>query len=393
MIGVTLVAAAAALACGRTAAKGRSMAVEVLARVPWGAAPAALPLVLEDWPPYGEVSPDQVRRVPAYVRLRADAAGGAHLAGRGVIAHVGPGGALRGLTPLPADVSARLVDFACEPDGDCYLLQRDEGAGGVARLHRVTAAGGGAWSRTISEAASRVLRSRDGRVYVVAGARLIEVDPASGADVRDLRPDRLGPDAFVDGAGGLHSVVYDEATGRRGLAVFAPPATAARVTLGDDALYPWLATPIGVDAAGRLYVWNDQRVGRVADGGVEELAAFDALVPHGGGVYRGRALEVVRPDGTELTLGPPDRPADNARLIDVTADGRFCVLAGEAPGRRGALVMFAPDGGFIEHRPLAPDAAEARLPAYSYWDVDPDGRVLVPVVDRAGVAIVRLTAR
>jgi hypothetical protein len=84
--------------------------LEVFITMPWGDGPEAIPEVLEDYPAFGEMSPEQMRGVHAPVRIRLDSAGGLHAladaptrAGGDAFASLQPRAERRGshITPWP----------------------------------------------------------------------------------------------------------------------------------------------------------------------------------------------------------------------------------------------------------------------------------------------------
>jgi hypothetical protein len=107
--------------------------------------------------------------------------------------------------------------------------------------------------------------------------------------------------------------------------------------------------------------------------------------------HRGPDHLVVSGPGTETTVPAPD----GFRLVHVDGKRRYHLLGGEAPDSAGELRVHAPDGG-LESTGPAPDdlmAIDCRLPTYDAWQVDAEGRVVVPVVTPDGVAVVRLHPR
>jgi hypothetical protein len=351
------------------------LVAELATVVPWD---DGIPARFADHPQFSWHVPEQVRRVRAHVPLRLDEAGGLHLLGDGIL-HLDAGGAAQGRTPVTGPVA----DYACDAAGTCVLL-----ADG--RLRALDPAGTERWA--IDGGFTKVLSAGD-RVYAQAADGIAEIDGRSGSPRRTL-PQRPGSGPAFLGGGRLVSVVYDEQRDLRSIVALDPDGEAAELT-GTDELYPWLVYPFGTDGRARLYVWRDGHIARVSlDGEIDVLGALDGIAVRGDDVFTSRH------EGDEVVVSGPDGetrlPAPAGfRLISVDSTGNFHLLGGEAPGDAGRLRVHAPDGRLQSAEPPPEDLAaiDCRVPVHTAWQVDTEGRVTIPVVTPAGVAVVRLRKR
>jgi hypothetical protein len=376
--------------------------LKVFAQAPWRG-PHGVEEVLEDFPSFGEMSSEQLRkvRVAPIIRLGADGRLHALVGTPGAVHHFDARDTLAGSTPIPGDAPASsLTDFVVGPDDSVYLLESD-------RLRRVGPTGEAVWSRPgaltearLASTPDRLLFDEDFRLFAITTGRwgmLAEIDPASGRTVRATASGIESDEVFMDGAGRLQSVVYLPTTRQRGLAVFEPGSGQSQTIAFDADAYGWLTCPLGVDARSNVYGHKDNAVARVApDGGVEVVAAFDgAAVSPDGVVHTSRrewpqAVRVERQGAGATTLLVPEGP--HWRLINVDAQGRLYLFGGEAPGSSGTLRIYASDGELEETHTPPPDLLplETRLARPREWTVDADGRIYVPLTDAEGFKVLRL---
>jgi hypothetical protein len=396
-------------------------ALEVVASAAWGDGPDEVDEVLEDYPAFADMSLDQLRQVRAPLRIRLDADGRLHAladagarrgAGFATLHGFDARGAAISRTALPdVDADTRIVDFAVDPDGDVYVLQRSASAPHQTsnRLRKIDRTGDEAWSRTCG------LRrlAFDGRDLLVGlptnerGA-IARIDTESGA----VQLDESGPhgdDLFVDESGTIRSVVYFPEERRRGLATsqLGSAQSWTAQPLGADA-YRWLTWVVGIDASSRIYGWNDGAIARIApDGEIVVLASFHGVaIGPDGSVFASRpiapddesgALRIDRygPGGAEaMSLPLTAGSHDGWRLVHVDDRARLYVHGGEAPGTPGTLLVYSPDGGIEDALAPPPDllALESRLTSHSDWIVDARGRVLIPMTDPGGFKVLALNA-
>lgn len=362
-----------------------AFAAELVALVPWDDEEHGLPSRLVDHPQFSWRVPEHTRRVRAPVRVRLDPEGGLHLAGDGSgIVHLAQDGSTRGRTPVAEHVGS-LTDYACDAEGNCAVLE-DGG-----RLRGLDPGGRERWS--VEAAFTKVLSTSD-RLYLPGQDGLAELDAASGSHLRTL-PRRPGAGEPFLGGGRILAVVFDDERELRGIEVLDPGGGDPDQLAGGDEHYAWLTYPFGADARSRLYAWRDGQVGRVAlDGAIEVLGAVEGIALRGGAVYTSRptteGVVVTGPDGEATLSAPP-----GFRLISVDPDGRYRLMGGEAPDSAGELRTYGADGSLEATAPAPQDLAtiDCRVPVFSAWQVDPDGRVIVPVVTPEGVAVVRLDWR
>ena len=362
-----------------------AFAAELVALVPWDDEEHGIPSRFVDHPQFSWGIPEHTRRVRAPVRVRLDPEGGLHLAGDGSgIVHLAEDGWSRGRTRL-AGQAGSLTDYACDAQGHCAVLE-DGG-----RLRGLDPGGRERWS--VEAGSAKVLSTGD-RLYLPESEGLAELDAASGSRLRTLRR-RAGAGVPILGGGRILSVFFDDERELRGIDVLDPGGGDPNQLAGGEEHYAWLAYPFGADARSRLYSRRDEQVARVAlDGAVEVLGAVEGIALAGGAVYTSRptagGVVVAGPDGEATLPAPP-----GFRLIAVDPGGRYHLMGGEAPDSAGELRTYAADGSLEATAPPPQDLAEidCRVPVFSAWQVDPEGRVVIPVVTPEGVAVVRLDRR
>jgi hypothetical protein len=383
--------------------------LELTALIPWDDEVRGLPSQLEDEPQFGFVVPEQMRKVRAPVQVRLDAGGGFHLLGAsGPLVHLDASGRAARRTPVAA--RGQLIDFACDAQGDCALLERLGGAGAPLqnRLRHLDPSGAERWSHTgpaegetpdftaLRGTFSRVQLDDRGHLFLAAGTDVAEIDLATGKTGRVLHQ-RAGAGAPFLAAGRLHSVYFDGDANRRGVAVLDPASGESREWLGATNEFGWLVHPLGADNQSRLYLWRDGRLARLwPQGRLEELGAIDgvAVRPADRQVFSSHPVAggvgVRGPHGTVVAAAPPDH-----HLVHVDDQGRYHLFGGEAPGHPGDVRIASPTGR-IEATITPPKellAIECRLSPLDAWQVDGAGRLVLPVVTPEGVALVRARFR
>jgi hypothetical protein len=424
-----------------------TFALEIFAAAPWGDEPDAIPLVLEDYPLFGDVSPEQMRKVLAPVRLRLDAQGGLHAladaplrnedAAPVFIHHFDSEGKLLGKTPLhsagrgPKDESF-IMDYAVDADGSCYLLERTEsqGTGGANnRLQKIGFDGGVRWSRTgpvskdefdlreLKGTFKRLLMDGRSRLYLPAtehAGAIAEIDRDTGDVAHVYISDKFSSSVFMDARGVVVYVLYFQDLNRRGLGFFDPGQQRVASVVGGDELYGWLLYPVGVDSSSNVYACKDAAVARIAaDGSINVIAELDNVVVrsrdraifaswlHSSGEQT-LAVRVTRfsrgEESSRRELPLPEEldalKGTGWKLIHVDEQERYYVFGGEAPGQAGTLLVYSKDGELEKTTSPPPDLlpVESRLESHSFWDVDTRGRVYLPVTDSQGFKVLRLRA-
>ena len=433
--------------------KGKGMheqfSLEVFVTAPWGDGPEAIPEVLEDYPAFGEMSLEQMRKVRAPVRIRLNAAGGLHAladaparaGGDAFIYHFDAGGKLRGRTRILhlARIEARttrIADYAVAADGSVYLLERIQPGGTSSeqnRLRKLNCAGETQWVRTglssnepfdlhtLSGRITALLIDGRSRLYLAAlnpSGLIAEIDVTSGGTARVCAAAIVGGDVFMDERGIAYFIAYFPEARRRGLAVFDPAGGHLRpMVFGTDA-YGWLTYPLGVDTSSNVYAWKDASVARLSpDGRIEVLATINGVTLGSDGVVISSRLvirddhsltvEVERRDpGSSSDTGanwralhvPEEmgaRPGGDWRLIHVDQNGHYFVFGGEAPGNAGRVLVYLHDGRFEEvtltHSALL--ALELRIENHRLWTVDARGQIYLPMTDGHGFKVLRLLPR
>jgi hypothetical protein len=390
---------------------------ELRGSAPWGSGAGEVPLSTTPWPLFGDVLEDELRHVPAPLRIALDPLGGVHALAGGAgepaaVVHFDANGAVAARTSLAPDTAGRIVDFAVDVDGGVYVLST-EGAGG-ARLRKIVRGGGQAWSRDgadlgIGEGAGttppRLLLDGGSRLHVVLDdgrGTVLRLDGDGGVE-HVFHAEAGGNRAFITPDGKLVFATWFADRERRGVVVFDPRDGSRVERVGDDEAHRWLTWPLGVDADARIYAWHFGALARLAAEGVAEpLARVDHVVvrPGDGAVFLSRGVEGAeavleveahRPGAAPSidTLALSDGEAAGWRLVHVDDDDRRYLLS-EAPGMPASVAVFSAGGERVAEggAGLLPD--ESRLQPPDSWRVDPSGRLYLPLVDGAGFRVVRL---
>jgi len=415
--------------------------LEVFATVPWGDGPDAIPLALQDHPPFGEVSPEQMRKVRVPVRIRLDARGGLHVLaastpGRpaGFIYHVDANGSLTGRTPLDSAGPSRagestLMDYVVDEDGNCYLLELlrlQNPRQSRNRLAKLSATGTVLWSR---EGAStnddfdvgelkgnfrRLWMDEDSRLFLPAiehAGVIAEIDRETGAVSRLHTSARFSRYGFLSARGRVVYALYFQELGRRGIGVFDMASESLTTTIGDPELYSWLVVPLGVDGSSNLYAWKDFSIARIApDGRTTVMGALGNICVGAAGdtLYS----SVLRKEGVVSVLhvtaherngltnylalslrGTAGQSTGEWKLIHVDARQRYHVFGGEEPGQAGTLLVYSDKGVLLDTLSPPPEllSLESTLQHPASWEVDRRGRIYMPVLDSGGLKVIRFT--
>lgn len=418
----------------------------IFAVAPWGNGPDAIPLVLEDYPLFGEVSPEQMRKVRAPVRIRLDSRGGVHALAEAplriqngapvLILHFDAEGKFLGRTALISldrldTDDLFILDYAVDADGSCYLLEQissRQSSQSNNRLQKFGTDGEVQWSRTgpiskeefdfreLKGTFNRLLTDGRSRLYLPAtehAGAIAEIDRDTGDVAHVYISDKFGGQVFMDKKGAVVYVLYFPDLNRRGLGFFNLAEQKVRFVVGGVEMYGGLLYPIGVDSSSNVYAWNNSAVTRIsADGRMDVIAELDNVVARSRDrlVFASRLhsrdeqspiLQVMRysPTGEssfqELRL-PKElsvRFGAGWKLIHVDEQQRYYVFGGEEPGQAGTLLVYSNNGDLEEVSSSPPGLllVESALENYSFWDVDSFGRIYLPVIDPEGLKIVRLT--
>lgn len=350
--------------------------------------------------------PDRRRVVP--LRLRLDPAGGYHVhsPGDGAILAFDPQARFVGRLAVPA--AGDVLDFAVGSQG--YVVLYD--SGGRRALAAIDRTGAARWRRDDLEAnVDRIALAASG-LWLAASLQpgnLMELDPATGATRRrlPLPHDAIDPVAAPDGM--IVAATYLPDLRRRGVLTLDPATGQTAITAAGPELYVTLLGVVGTTAAHELVIHgptrSDPRMSLYTlgpDAAIRRRVELDAiLAPAPDAITAGRfvdgtlVLDGKRP-GLPATIALPQAvqsiAPDRLSLIEMTP-GRivFDVRAPDGTTARQAL-----DVATGQTAPLAPPAtggAPALIPGMqprSTWQVTAAGRVLIPVVSEAGLAIVAI---
>jgi hypothetical protein len=417
----------------------------IYAAAPWGDGPDAIPLVLEDYPLFGEMSPEQMRKVRAPLRIRLGPRGSVHVLAdaplrmpKGApifIHHFDAEGKFLGRTPIlwqgGQDTDAlSILDYIVDADGNCYLLELiQSGQSGQSknRLQKIGRDGEVRWSRSgaISQEEfdftelrgnfKRLLMDGRSRLYLPAtehAGAIAKIDGDTGNVAHVYTSDKFGSQVFMNEHATVIYVLYFPELNRRGLGFFDLDKHQVTSIVGGIESYGWLIYPIGVDSSPNVYAWNDSAVGRISlDERIDVIATLDNIVVRSrdgviftsrllSGNEQSRVVQAARysPAGeaSYQELRVPQklgvRPGVTWKLIHVDEQEKYYVFGGEEPGHAGTLLVYSKHGDL--ERTAAPPQnllpLESNLEDHSFWEVDPNGRIYLPVTDAEGFKVLRL---
>lgn len=350
-----------------------------------------------------QTRPPNRRRVQP-LRLRLDATGGYHVhsPGDGAILAFDAHARFAAKVPLPA--AGDVLDFAVGPH--VYVVLFDTGGGRA--LVAIDRAGTATWIRSDLDAdVDRVVLTRS-RLFLAASLRpgnLFELDAATGAPRRRhaLPHEAIDPVAALDGV--LVAATYLPDLRRRGILTYDPATGQTAIAAAGPDLYATLLGVVGTTTAHELVIYGSTRGDpRMVlftlgpDAQVHRRVGLDAiLAPAPGEVTVARyengtlVLDGKRP-GLPATIALPDalRSVAPERIGLVEVDPRRIVFDVRDPdnfiAERQAL-----DVATGQTSPVATGATGVLIPGMqprTTWQVAADGRVLIPVISAAGLAIV-----
>jgi hypothetical protein len=423
---------------------------EIVARGTWGDGPNEIPLVLENYPLFGYIKSEQVRKIraPAQIRLNpqgsiyalADAPLRTPDGGPVFIHNFNAEGNIIRKTPVlsmdhPNTNELMILDYAVDAAGNSYLLERIHSRQSnqeINRLRKIKPDGEIQWSRTgpvsdqefdfnsLKGSFTKLLIDGRSRLYLPAtnhtGA-IAEIDPATGAVTHVYTSDKFSNQVFMNERGVVFYILYFPESNRRGIGYFNLADQRLTFFVGGVELYGLLLYPFGVDASSNVYVWNNSVIVRISPSGkTHEIAAFDNIVVRSsdGAIFSSRLLsgnersltvlvERHQPNGAsmrrELRL-PEDLSArypgngGGWKLIQVDDKERYAIFGGEEPGQAGTLLVYSSNGNLEERITPPPDLLpiESTLENHSFWEVDAHGRVYLPVVAPQGFKVIRLSS-
>ena len=352
-----------------------------------------------------QARPPNRRRVQP-LRLRLDAAGGYHVHSPGDGAILSFDAHTRFVAKVALPAAGDVLDFAVGPLA--YLALFDTGGGRA--LVAVDRAGTASWRRADLDAdVDRVVLTQSG-LFLSASLQpgsLLELEAATGATRRRhaLPHEAIDPVAAPDGV--LVAATYLPDLRRRGVLTYDPATGQTAIAAAGPELYATLLGVVGTTAAHELVIHGPTRsdpqtslfiVG--PDAQVRRHVGLDAiLAPAPGEITVGRFVDATlvldgkRP-GLPATVALPD-------AMRSVAPERLDLV--EVGPRRIVFDVRAPDGVTAERQaldvtsgqtaPVATGHAPVLIPGMqppTTWQVAGDGRVLIPVVSEAGLAIVAI---
>jgi hypothetical protein len=423
---------------------------EIVARGPWGDGPNEIPLVLENYPLFGYISPGQMRKIRASAQIRLSPQGLIHAladaplrtpgAGTIFIHHFNAEGKIIRKTPvLSMDRSdtdeLMILDYAVDAAGNSYLLERVRSLQSnqpINRLRKIKPDGEIQWARTgpvsdhefdfnsLKGSFTKLLMDGSSRLYLPAthhAGAIAEIDPATGAVARVYSSDKFSNQVFMNERGDVFYILYFPDLNRRGIGRFNLADQRLTSFAGGVELYGLLLYPFGVDDSFNVYVRNNSAIFRISpDGKTHEMAAFDNIVVRssddaifssrllsgnerspmvlverhsaGGGSMR-RKLQLPGDLGARF-------PVEGGawKLIHVDEQDRYTIFGGEEPGRAGTLLVYSSNGDLEERITPPPDLLpiESTLENHSFWEIDARGRVYLPVLAPEGFKVIRLSS-
>jgi hypothetical protein len=416
---------------------------ELLVSIPWGNKEGEISPAFFCYPNFNDILPEQRRRVYAPHRFSLDVKRGVHVLSNdkcnllgeidGNIVHFSPSGDFSGKTSIPKDLDdfkyRQIADFSVDADENCFLLEHfgiDNYS--YQRLLKMDREGNVIWQ--INELASKgvfdchkiegdlekVLIDRESNLYLTFTSRkdvLARVNSETGEIMEMIRVENAGNNVFINEDGSIMSVVYFEKQRRRGLSMLSPSSRVEKFTIGGSELFGLLLFPFGTDNHLNCYIYKVPNVyehpavvkisfaGHVVDQqNIKDIAvrSGDNAIFTGCSDDSNMVIFGYFQDGSirRRVIEFPDvyssLRASNRKLINVDDSDKYYISAGEQPGDIDVLLVFSEDGELLEEIRHPEDllGIESTLQPYSYWKVDGDGNIYLPITDPGGFKIVRL---
>lgn len=407
---------------------------QLLIAIPWGNGERGIKPNFLDYPNYNDMPPEQIRKVYAPHYFNLDAKRGLHVLSNvkcsclkgdeNYIFHFNPSGNFDGKTPIPKDLNSfkfrRIVDFSVDTALNCFLLEHLEiDNSSHHRLIKIDREGKVIWNVNgpfLKGDFHKLLMGKDSNLYLTFASPkniIAQINPESG-EIRELAAvQNAGNNAFINEEGNILNIVYFEKERRRGLSVFTPSSKEVRFTVGSSELFGLFLFPFGTDNQLSCYtykipnVYDKPAVVKISfDGHIVYQQNFkDLLVRSGDNAiftgYNDNSEFVISgyfQDGTTQRWIIPlpgiysSIKTSNQKLVKVDHSNKFYILVGEQPGDIGILLVYSENGELCEEirHPENLLAIESTLQTYSYWKVDGDGNIYLPITDPEGFKIVRM---
>jgi hypothetical protein len=375
-----------------------------------------------------------MRRAP--VRLRANYRGGADLlavgshpdgATRYVVARVEALGKVQRIelvAPVGGNTAWRVLDVAVDSQGNMYVLELVGEEQEQHSLRKLSPTGSQLWERRgpvdLSRLAVEQLRGNfdqlliDGadNVYLPATrhrGRLAQVDPHTGTTSVVADWGNWTGEVLMDSRGRVFFVRYDASEGRRAWVSVDPITNKQTSILGSEEAWEFLASPFGVDDAGRAYGASGNTLANVGtDGQLTWRMRLDNIVVGAPGqlVLSAMAEESGAPF-VNATLVESDRITAQIRL-DLPAqvveqngfwriaaqreDGGFVVHGGARSDAAGLIINYSPTGGYESVSQAGADVflTHFDLQRPSQSSVHPDGSIVLGVRGPEGLHLFAL---
>lgn len=417
--------------------------IELIVSVPWGNDIQQIYPKLIDYPNFGEMSPEQQRKIYAPLRMKLDAEEGIHILNNGnrdiqngeniFITHFTSSGNVQGKTPLPKNqpriTNRRIIDFVVDQGLNCYLLEKfnldkvDHN-----RLTKLNITGEIIWQRVGNYSSSvnkfdemngdfnKFLIDHKSNLYLTSNTHpqlIAQIQPKSG-NVAKIYSLRNGSNkVFINGQSNILSTVYFPEQNKRGLYMFDFESGEEKTTIGGDELYGLLLYPFGIDNQLNCYVYqladdtNLPAIVQISLAGkiIHREIIKDLVVrPDDNTIFthyiHNNTIEIVgyAPDGKVKQWSwklPNDYSSDetnNYKLIKVDEENKFYIFTGDKPGYLGKLLIFSENGNLEKEIYPPPNllSLESSVQSFIYWQVDSEGRIYFPITDPSGFKVVRL---
>ncbi|MCP2729016.1 hypothetical protein [Limnofasciculus baicalensis] len=416
---------------------------EIIVSIPWGDKVQQLKPQLLNYPNFGEMLPEQQRKIYAPLHIKLDSEEGIHVLndenrdiqdGENIfITHFTPSGNLNGKTPIPKNQPRMenriIIDFVVDRELNSYLLEKfNLDNVEYNRLTKLNVAGEIIWQRIGNYSSdvnnfdelkgefNKLLIDRQSNLYLTSTNHpklIAQIQPQSGS-VSKLHSLMNGSNkVFINGKGTILSAVYFPDQNKRGLSAFNPASGEEKTTVGNDELYGLLLYPFGVDNQLNCYVYqlaDDTNLPAIVQISLEGQVIRreiikDLLVRSDDNTVfthyiHNNTLEIsgYYPDGkvkkwsVQLPNNYSSNETSNYKLIKVDEENKFYIFTGDHPGYLGKLLIFSEEGTLEKEIYPPPNllSLESSLQSSIYWQVDSEGRIYVPITDPLGFKVVRL---
>lgn len=404
---------------------------EFICQVPWGSDNKHIRPCYFDYPPFGDVSPNQIRQMTKPVPFSIDSQKGIHIADMSNstnekidIHHVNPLDNTIQTTSLSFPATHSVLDFLVDHNQSCYILyEKQENDSIEYTVSRYSSDGNTDWERPLTITGfmketseyRRLLFLHKNKLFIfsVVEKSILLCLHAETGEIENIRDLPKGIESiFIDERGGLYGTAFFENEDTRGIYELDPNRDNLNIIFrsANRSLFLY---PIGIDKRKSIYVYkapalfSDAGINRIRqNGSVVEKAFFNDLFFREGDsrIFTSRYAQnsviissyLQGESPKTITLDLPKETQNEARiykkLVYVDDNDRFFIHIGEQPGESGRVLVFSRNG-IMESKSFPARLYyefDQLLSPWYYWVVDYEGDVYIELTNRKGVIIVKV---